>query len=107
MASIRKRGDYQWEARVRRRGYPTQSKTLNTKIEAEAWAREVEAEMDRGVFESRSESESTTLGQALDRFDRERNLSDSREQYRSLLNIWKRDPLALRFLSQIKGKDFA
>ncbi len=107
MATIRKRGDYQWEARVRRRGYPTQSKTLNTKIEAEAWAREVEAEMDRGVFESRSESESTTLGQALDRFDRERNLSDSREQYRSLLNIWKRDPLALRFLSQIKGKDLA
>ncbi len=106
MAAIYKRGPGHWQVLVRRKGYPTQSKSFKKRLDAEAWAREVEAEMDRGVFESRSESESTTLGQALDRFDRERNFS-SRAQYRSLLNIWKRDPLALRFLSQIKGKDLA
>ena len=34
MPTIRKRGQYQWEAQVRRRGYPAQSKTFTTKAEA-------------------------------------------------------------------------
>lgn len=46
MASIRKRGDLQWEARVRRRGWPLQSKTFETKVAAEAWARQTEGEME-------------------------------------------------------------
>ena len=71
MATIRKRGDYQWEVRVRRQGHPVQCKTLNTKIEAEAWARQIEGEMDRGVFVSRVEAERTTLADALDRYIRE------------------------------------
>ena len=53
MASIRKRGDLQWEARIRRQGRPTTCKTFDTKAEAERWAREIESEMDRGVFVSR------------------------------------------------------
>ncbi len=35
MATIRKRGPYQWEARIRKKGYPTQSKTFETKKDAE------------------------------------------------------------------------
>lgn len=31
MASIRKRGQYQWEARIRRKGFPIQCKTFETK----------------------------------------------------------------------------
>lgn len=48
MASIRKRGDLQWEARIRRTGYPVTCKTRIKKSDAEAWARDVESEMDRG-----------------------------------------------------------
>lgn len=42
MASFRKRGPYQWEARIRKKGYPTTCKTFETKAEAEVWAKEVE-----------------------------------------------------------------
>ncbi len=38
---ITNRGEYQWRARIRRLGYPEQSKTFNTKAQAEAWARVV------------------------------------------------------------------
>jgi hypothetical protein len=37
MASFRKRGELQWQARVAREGFPPQVKTFNTKPEAEAW----------------------------------------------------------------------
>jgi len=53
MASIRKRGNLQWEARIRKRGMPTTCKTFDTRAEAEKWAREIESEMDRGVYVSR------------------------------------------------------
>jgi Arc/MetJ-type ribon-helix-helix transcriptional regulator len=68
MATIRKRGDLQWEVRVRRQGRPTTCKTFETRAEAEKWAREIESEMDRGVFVSRSEAERTTLKEALARY---------------------------------------
>ena len=64
MATIRKRGDLQWEVRVRRKGWPVTCKTFNTKLDAEKWARDVENEMDRGVFISRTEAERTTLSEA-------------------------------------------
>ncbi|RXZ44534.1 hypothetical protein [Crenobacter cavernae] len=46
------RGDLQWEVRVRRKGFPLQCKTFDTKAEAEAeaWASVIESEMVRGVF---------------------------------------------------------
>ena len=49
MATIRKRGAYQWETQIRKRGFPSQTKTFNTKAEADAWAKMVESEMARGV----------------------------------------------------------
>jgi len=45
MASIRKRGEYQWAASARRRGYPTVCKTFGLKAEAEAWVATIESEM--------------------------------------------------------------
>ena len=71
MATVTKRGDLQWQVKIRRKGFPLQSRTFNTKSEAEAWARMLEGEMDRGVFVDRSESESTTLAEALARYKNE------------------------------------
>jgi len=68
MATIRKRGTAQWEARIRKRGLPITSKTFDTKIQAEQWSRQIESEMDRGVFISRAEAEATTLHVALERY---------------------------------------
>lgn len=47
------------------------SRTFDTKAEAEAWARAVEGELDRGVFVSRKEAENTTLSEALGRYESE------------------------------------
>jgi hypothetical protein len=52
MATITKRGDLQWQAKIRRKGYPPQSKTFDTRADAEKWARAIEREMDRGRFVS-------------------------------------------------------
>ena len=71
MASIYRRGPYQWQVLIRRKGYPTQAKVLETKAEAEAWSKTTESEMVRGVFVSRKEAENTTLAEALDRYLKE------------------------------------
>jgi len=75
MATIWKRGNLQWQARIRRKGYLDQAKTFETKADAEMWARQVESEMDRGVFVSRAEAEGTTLHEALERFTPKRKHS--------------------------------
>ena len=56
---------------IRRKGYTVQRKTFNARSEAEAWARQIEGEMDRGICASRTEAENTTLAEALDRYGRE------------------------------------
>ncbi len=68
MATIRERGPYQWQAQILRKGQSPQYKTFNNKADAEKWARQVEAEMDRGIFIPRKEAERTTLSEALDRY---------------------------------------
>jgi len=61
VATFRKRGPYQWQAQVRKKGLPLQTKTFETRAHAEQWARAIEVEMDKGVFVSRAGAESTPL----------------------------------------------
>lgn len=67
MATIEKRGKY-WRAKVRRQGFPEQTKSFDTRSHAEIWARDVEREMDRGFFLDRSEAERNTLGDLIERY---------------------------------------
>lgn len=88
MAYIRKRGELQWRAEIRKKGLKLVSKTFETKKEADAWASVVESEMVRGVFVDRSESECTTIGDIIDRFTKEfapfhyRSREDKKEAWR-------------------------
>lgn len=70
MATIRKKGEYQWHVQVRRK-HITETKTFTTKADAEAWSRDVEGRIDRGVYISRVESENTTVADACERYQRE------------------------------------
>lgn len=108
MATIRKRGTAQWEARIRKRGWPITCKTFDTKIQAEQWARQIESEMDRGVFISRVEAEGTTLHEAIERYIREYipRLSDPKREENRARAIQRR-LIATRFLASIRGKDVA
>jgi integrase len=54
-----------WQAKIRRQGFPQQSKTFDRKADAEAWARGLEGEMDRGAFVDRRPAEQMTLGDAI------------------------------------------
>ena len=68
MATFRKRGPYQWQAQVRKKSQPLQTRTFETRAEAEQWALLIEVEMDKGVLVSRAEEESTPLRELLERY---------------------------------------
>ena len=68
MATISKRGSYQFQASIRRKGYPTQIKTFETRRDAEAWSRSIESEMDTGRFVPTKEADQTSLYDALTRY---------------------------------------
>lgn len=111
MATIRKRETEKfisYEAQVRKKGHPPQTKTFRNRQDAEKWARMIEAEMDRGVFVSRTEAENTTLSEALDRYLREvtpRKKGADRETDR--IKRWKSRPIAKRMVAAVRGKDIA
>jgi integrase len=108
MATIRKRGNLQWEARIRKRGYPTTCKTFETKADAEAWSKEIETEMNKGIFVSRTEAEKYTLSECLDRYIEEYIPRLKHPQiivYRA--KALKRRNIALRVMATIRAKDIA
>ncbi|MHB1285889.1 MAG: tyrosine-type recombinase/integrase [Leptospirales bacterium] len=107
MAYFQKRSG-SWRTIVKRKGFERITRTFDTKAAAEAWARQVEGEMDRGGYVSKKEAENTTLSEALERYEREvssRKKGHRREKTRIL--IWKNHPLAKRFLASIRGSDMA
>ena len=96
-----------WQAKIRRRGYPRQSGTFDSKAKAETWARQIESEMDRGAFISRSEAEGTTLSEALDRYLVEVSSQKKGHSEASFVRWWQSLPMARRPMASIRGKDIA
>ena len=97
-----------WQAKIRKKGHPVQTKVFRTKADAQAWARSVENEMDRGVFVSRKEAENTTLAEALDRYSKEVSaLKKGAIQEISIIGKVKESPLSHMYLAAIQGKDIA
>ncbi|KNH05818.1 Shufflon-specific DNA recombinase [Candidatus Burkholderia brachyanthoides] len=90
----------------------------STRDEAEAWARLIESEINRGVFVSRAEAESTTLAEALDRYDREIAASKNQEGLRAgsclccafgrwKSTVWKSTVIASRPMISVRSADIA
>lgn len=67
MATFTKR-DGVWRAQVRKKGQPTLSKTFSLRVDAERWARDIEAGIARGTHLPSKEAESTTLADLLRRY---------------------------------------
>lgn len=107
MATIRQRGKY-WEAQIRRRGWPSLSRSFDTKAAAEAWARRSESEMDRGAFVDRSEAERNTFGDLLKRYAEEIS-PQKKGGPGEILRIRKlsTDPLAQYKVSAVSSKVIA
>ena len=96
-----------WQAHIRRRGYPAQVRTFDTKTEAEAWAATIESEIARGVFTSRAEAEATTLCEALERYAREVVSGKKSKGQTSIIKWWASSALGDRSMASIRGKDIA
>jgi integrase len=71
MGTINKRGELQWQAKVRRKGFPTQSKTFMYREDAEKWMRATERELETSGFIDRREAERNSLAQILTRYKAE------------------------------------
>jgi integrase len=108
MATISERGPYQFQAIVRRKGYPSQTKTFETRTDAKKWISVIESEMHRGMFIDRAECERTTLKEALERYLNEKTRhkrSPQQETYR--IRAWQKHSLVLRSLASLRTCDFA
>ncbi|RFZ81517.1 site-specific integrase [Shinella sp. WSJ-2] len=108
MATIRKlRG--RWQAQVRRRGMKPRCKSFDTKQEAEKWARDLEAQVDRfGAAPDTKILESTTLGELLLRYQRE--ISPSKRgsvQEIQRIDVLSRHELAYRTMTGLSQQDIA
>ena len=107
MASIRKRNN-RWEVRVRRSGYPTQTKTFTHKSSAQTWAREAELALEQGKLTCRPQRLSMTLEEAVQRYLAEVSIHHKGhdvERYR-LLSLLERLGRT-RSLAGITSKDIA
>ena len=100
-------GTIVYRAQIRMRGFPHLSETFTRKTDAKKWIEDTKASI-RGGNAVSTEAQRTTLREALERYKREVTPSKKgwkRDQDR--VTVWMNHPLALRFLSQLRGADFA
>lgn len=108
MATITKRGPYQFQAQVRRKGFPIQTKTFESKRDAEDWSKTVESEMRRGIFVDRSEAERTSLLELLQRYEADVTpYKRGKVSELSRLRRLKRHHLAQRTVATLRSVDFS
>lgn len=71
MATITKRASGLWQAKIRVKGQPATSRSFTYKSDADAWAKEVESAMRRGIYLPRKVAEETTFEELVKRFEAE------------------------------------
>ncbi|MFP3922329.1 integrase [Pseudomonas sp. W5-36] len=107
MAYYEKRGE-SWRAQIRRKGYPTLSASFDTKAEAQRWAAEIEGDMSRARFVDIREAESTTLFEALKRYQSEVSVGKKGEkQERVRIQKWQDSDFAHKSLASLRSSDMA
>lgn len=71
MAVFEQRESGWWQAKIRRKGYPSQSKTFRTKLDAQVWARGIESGIDKGTHVSTAAAEKTLFKELAAKFSTE------------------------------------
>lgn len=109
MATINKRGDYQWQAKIRKKGFPAQTKTFETRSAAQIWANDIETQMVKGLFSYSKEAERTTLKEALKRYKNEVVLVHKKVHQAEISRIeqWRNHKFGSYFLSNLRAQDLA
>lgn len=90
MASIDRRPSGKWRAQVRRQGFRPKSESFDSKAAAERWARQIEADMDRGVDQDVARLREQSVEDLLDRFiDEEVDSRKGARWDRTRITYWK------------------
>jgi len=105
MATITKRGDRQWQVKVRRNGQPVVSKTFETKKEADDWAAAIEGRMVTSDFVDNRVAAKTTLRQVLESYLTTAVPAKKGHQLKYMVEDWIDRPLAGRFIGSIRTSD--
>lgn len=104
MATIRQLRD-KWQAIVRRKGFPNQSKTFDLRKDAEKWGRQQERQIDAGEWVDRTEAQQTTLAELLDRYGKEVSITKRGADVELIrINALKRSSLAKYSAAAITGQ---
>ncbi|MEG3620152.1 site-specific integrase [Magnetovibrio sp. PR-2] len=111
MATISKRKTKKgvaWCVQIRRKGYPTQTRTFNKHPDAKAWARDIEGQMDKRSFVPIGNAENTTLHDALDRYLKEVTPNKKgAKQEEARIDLLKRMKLSEFTLTRLRSSDIA
>ena len=108
MASMTRRDPYPFQAIIRRKGCPSQTRTFETRADAEAWGRWVESKTNLGQFRDLRPLDQLTLGDLLQRYGEEVTLNKRGAVAESKrIKQLRRHPLALRPMSTLCAGDFA
>ncbi|MGJ9417678.1 tyrosine-type recombinase/integrase [Massilia sp. CMS3.1] len=67
MASFQRIGE-KWQARIRKKGFPSTSENFDTKKEAEKWAAKTETEMNEKLFKDKRAMKDLTVGKLVDEY---------------------------------------
>ena len=108
MATIRKNGS-NWQAIVRKKGFPNQSQSFPLKRDATAWASVIESQQIRGTFVDAATASPTSFAECLDRYEEEQTQAGRRslKQLQSQLNIIRRSDLVELSLANVAPADIA
>ncbi|PUE48943.1 hypothetical protein B9Z47_05360 [Limnohabitans sp. 2KL-1] len=107
MSTISKRGPYQFQALIRRKGHRPQTKTFETRAQAESWARAVEAQIDAGSFQDRSSMTKISLAQALQMYGEKVTVNKCEPQNElARIKMFSRLPIASKSMAELNALDF-
>jgi integrase len=91
------------------KGAPPLSKSFKRKTDAKRWIEDTKAAI-RGGNAVSNQASTTTLKEALGRYEREECVPEKKKGWRrerDRVRTWMKHKLAFRFLSQLRGSDFA
>jgi integrase len=108
MATIEQRPNGTWRTKIRKKGYPSLSASFDTKADAQRWAAEIEGDMSRKRFVDTREAESTSLSDALSRYQREVTVHKKGSvQEKTRIKTWSESKYGKKSLAEIRSSDLA
>lgn len=106
MATIEKRGPFQFRAKIRRRGRSV-SRTFETKSEAEQWARVEEGRIAGDEYVDRGLSKRTSLAAAMELYEADglNGSAPNAKNVRAKLRYWRDSEFALWSIMSLRPSD--